>query len=147
MAAIYFYNHFNSELTKATWHPSTSPDIRVNLYSAFTFTASHTTKTQAETGATQLPTANGYTQNAKVVSGWAMNVLATTGLTITSDAVIWYPTSGQSIEARYALFYANAVTGQKPLFVLDNGSPVSISAPLPFVVAPPESGWATLNFV
>lgn len=90
---------------------------KVNLYSAFTLDTTATTKTAAETGATQLSTANGYTQNDKAL---ASVVVTKTGNDAAFDAadVTWTATSG-AIEAIGALIYNDTDSLDPPLAYID----------------------------
>ena len=143
------FNPYNSVLLSAAsglYVPFNTSDLRINLYTAFTFNPAHTTKTQAETGATQVATGNGYTQNSKVVANPAFISYATSGLAFKSDAIIWYPGTGETLTARYGLLYFNGLQDKPPLALIDFGQSTSVQAPQPFIIAPPADGWATANW-
>lgn len=90
---------------------------KVNLYSAFTLDTTATTKTAAETGGTQLSTANGYTQNDKTLASVVVNK---TGNDAAFDAadVTWTASSG-SIAALGALIYNDTDTNDPPVAYID----------------------------
>lgn len=92
---------------------------KINLYSAFTFDAAAITKAVAETGATQLPTANGYTQNTKALEN---AVVWQNGNDAAFDAndVVWTATGGP-IAAIGALIYNDTDTNDPPLAWIDFG--------------------------
>jgi hypothetical protein len=68
---------------------------KVNLYSVLPFIPAATTKAAAEVGATQLPTANGYTQNSKVIEGLVATIIATNGCKLDGEDVIWTASGGE----------------------------------------------------
>jgi hypothetical protein len=143
---IYPYNHLLSEAWAGSWRASATPDFRVNLYTAFTFNATHTTKAAAETGATQVATGSGYTQDAKTLANVTVLAYQTTGIVFNTDPIIWYPPSSTTLTARHALVYANGTTGNKPFMYIDFGESKSAASPLPFIIAPAPGGWFTLNW-
>ena len=143
---LFPYNHLISEAWQGTWRASATPDFRINLYTSFTFNGTHTTKSAAETGATQVATGAGYTQNAKTISNAVLSTYSTTGIVFSSDPIIWYPPTSTTLTARYALIYANGTTGQKPFLFIDFGESKSAVSPLPFVITPAPGGWFTHNW-
>lgn len=90
---------------------------KVNLYSAFTLDTTATTKAAAESGNTQLSTANGYTQNDKTLGSVTVTK---TGNDAAFDAadVSWTASSG-SIEAVGALIYNDTDADDPPLAYID----------------------------
>lgn len=92
---------------------------KVNLYTAFTFDATATTKAAAETGATQVATNFGYTQDAKLLTSVAVTQ---TGNDAAFDAadVTWTATGGQ-IAAAHALVYNDTDTDDPPLLYINFG--------------------------
>jgi hypothetical protein len=141
------YNHLLEETWLGTWRPAATPDFRVNLYTGFTFNPANTTKSAAETGATQVANGAGYTQNAKTLSNVMATRYSTTGFVLNLDPVIWYPPSGTTLTARYAMFYANGTTGQKPFMFLNFGETQSIASPLQFIISPASGGWLSANWI
>ena len=141
------YNHLLREAWLGTWRPDANPDFRVNLYTSFTFNPAHTTKSAAETGATQVATGAGYTQNAKTLSNVTATIYLTTGFIVTFDPIIWYPPSSTTLTARYALFYANGTTGQKPFMFLDFGQSESAVSPQPLIISTAANGCLSANWI
>jgi hypothetical protein len=137
----YRYDHVIAEAWAGTWRLSATPDFRVNLYTSFTFNGTHTTKSAAETGATQVATGAGYTQNAKTLDAVTFAPYNTTGIAFKSNPVLWYPPSGTTLTARHALIYANGTTGAKPFLYIDFGQSISALSPQPLIIASPDSGW------
>lgn len=95
---------------------------RINLYSAFTFNAAATTKAAAESGATQLATANGYTQNDKPLSGVVVELVTTNDARFDASDVYWIASGGNIGPARYALVYNDTDTDDPPVLALDFGA-------------------------
>lgn len=91
---------------------------KINLYSTLSFDATATTKAAAESGATQLSTANGYTQNAKTLSNLVVTIAGTNGVKLDADDVTW-TASGGAITASKALIYNDTDTDDPPLFYID----------------------------
>lgn len=92
---------------------------KVNLYSAFTLDTTATTKAAAETGGTQLSTANGYTQNSKTLTGVTVTKTGNDAA-FDADDVSW-TASGAAIEAIGALVYNDTDTNDPPLAYIDFG--------------------------
>ena len=90
---------------------------KVNLYSAFTLDTTATTKAAAESGATQLSTANGYTQNDKALTGVAVTKTGNDAA-FEADDVTW-TASGGDIEAIGALIYNDTDADDPPLAYID----------------------------
>lgn len=89
------------------------------LNSSHAFNAAHTQL--SDVTANQLATANGYTQNAKALSGIS---LTQSGGTVTFDAsdVSW-TAAGGDITASYAVVYDDDTTGDLLLFNLSFSAP------------------------
>lgn len=117
------YDHTLTKIANGTFLPS--HDYVVNLYSAFTFSASATTKVAAETGATQLTTQYGYTQDSKIISGWTVTQSGNDVVIDASD-VVW-TVSTAILTASSALIYNSSVTDSPPLLWVNFGE--SISSP------------------
>lgn len=92
---------------------------KVNLYSAFDFDPADTTKTAAETGATQLSTANGYTQNDKTLASVAITQVSN-GAKFDAADVTWTATGGP-IAASGAMVYNDTDTDDSPVAYIDFG--------------------------
>jgi hypothetical protein len=90
----------------------------LNLYSTLPMNADATTKAEAEVGATQIATANGYTQNAKVVAGLDVSVVDTSAAMLDGTDVTW-TASGGSISAGFALLFNNSDTDDPPVLHYD----------------------------
>ena len=136
------YNHTRLRIISSL--VPTSNNYRCTLYSAFTFDATATTKAGAESGATQLATANGYTQNAQVITGMNYAVQATDGARLSCDNIIWIANGG-SIAASDALIYNNTQSGAPPLFHIDFGETLTALDGEPFAIAINANG--LMNFL
>jgi hypothetical protein len=115
---ISLFNTTTRKFADGTFSPSVT--YKINLYSAFTFDATATTKTAAESGATQLTTANGYTQNSKTLANVATSTATTNDAIFDADDVTW-TASGGSIAATKALIYADSLTNKDPVAFIDFG--------------------------
>lgn len=111
----------------------------INLYSALPANATATTKTAAESGATQLTTANGYTQNTKALTNVAISTITTNDSTFTFDPVTW-DASGGSIAASHALIYDDTKTNDPPVARIDFGGTVTAVDGTQFRITPDASG-------
>lgn len=96
----------------------TGDTYKIALYSTLTFNATATTKAAAESGATQIATANGYTQNAKTLSGISIDIAGSNGVKVDFDDVVW-TASGGAITASKALVYNDTDADDPPLFYID----------------------------
>ena len=88
------------------------------MYSTFSFDAADTTKTDAESGGTQLSTANGYTQDSKTLANVAVTTVTTNDAKFDADDVTW-TASGGSIAAMGALIYDDTDTNDPPVAWID----------------------------
>jgi hypothetical protein len=137
MTLVNVYDHTrlrfanNANAATDTW--------RVNLYSAFTFIPAATTRAAAEVGATQLTTANGYTQNTMTLTGVATVQLGTNGASFTCSNVIWIATGG-SIAASHAMIYNNSDANSPPLMHIDFEGTVTATSGQPFAIAIDPNG-------
>jgi hypothetical protein len=116
MATITLYDHTAQRF--ASGANVVADTYKINLYTAFTFTAADTTKAAAETGATQVATANGYTQDTKALANVAIAVATTNDATFDADNVTWNA-SGGSITASYALIYNDTDADDPPVAYID----------------------------
>lgn len=140
---VTFYDHTTRKIQAGEFPASDS--YVVNLYSVLPANVTATTKTAAESGATQLATANGYTQNAKVLTGVAINTVTTNDSAFTFSAVNWDAT-GSGIAADYALIYSDTQTNDPPLARIDFGGTVTAAAGTQFRITPNAGGFITVNY-
>ena len=115
---------------------------KINLYSAFTFSAAATTKAAAESGATQLSSANGYTQDAKTLASVTINVASTNGAAFDFADVQWDATGGD-LAATDALIYNDTDTDDPPLFHIDFGETITAVSGTPLIIRPNAAGLMT----
>lgn len=113
---ISLYNHTAAKFADGSF--AVGDTYKVNLYSAFSFDAADTTKTDAESGGTQLSTANGYTQNSKTLANVAVTTVTTNDAKFDADDVTWTASSG-SIAAMGALIYNDTDTNDPPVAWID----------------------------
>lgn len=113
---ISLYNHTAAKFADGSF--AVGDTYKVNLYTTLTFDATATTKTAAETGATQVATANGYTQNDKALTGLAVTTVTTNDAKLDADDVTW-TASGGSITASKALIYNDTDTNDPPVAYID----------------------------
>ena len=106
----------------------------VNLYTVLPANVTATTKAAAESGATQLITANGYTQNAKVLAGVAVTTVTTDDAKFDADDVSW-TASGGSLVANYALVYNNTDTDDPPVFRVDFDGTITAADTITLVIS------------
>ena len=111
----------------------------INLYTALPANVTATTKTAAESGATQLSTANGYTQNTKALTGVSIATITTNDSTFTFDPVTW-DASGGSIAASHALIYDDTKTNDPPVARIDFDGTVTAVNGTQFRITPDASG-------
>lgn|GEM_PF-2044545 len=111
----------------------------INLYTALPANATATTKTAAESGATQLSTANGYTQNTKALTNVSIATITTNDSTFTFDPVTW-DASGGSIAASHALIYDDTKTNDPPVARIDFDGTVTAVNGTQFRITPDASG-------
>lgn len=110
----------------------------INIYTAATFDATATTKTAAESGATQVATANGYTQNAKNLSGVTITTVTTNDAMFDAADVTW-AASGGSIAGAYAIVF-NATDSNAPVAFIDFGGTQTAGDGTDFLIAWNASG-------
>lgn len=113
----------------------------IKLYSAFTFTSSDTTVAAVDGAATQLSTANGYTQDAKVLANAAVTTFNTDDVKFDADDPSWTASGGDIGPATYAMIHS--VTGQEPLFYIDFGEAKTANTGTPFIVTFDANGIMT----
>lgn len=140
--SITVYNHTKSRFLSGA--NAVSDTYRVNLYTALPANLTATTKTGAETGATQLATANGYTQNTMTLSGVAVTITTTDDATFDAADVSWTATGG-SIAAGFAMVYNDTDTDDPPVFRIDFDGTVTATVGIPLVLGWNASGIFTLS--
>jgi len=140
--SVNLYNH--TRLRFANGANAASDTYKINLYSAFTFNATATTKAGAESGATQLSTANGYTQNDKTLASVTIAVANTNGAAFDFADVEW-TASGGSIAASHALIYNDTDADDPPVAHINFGGTITAAAGVPFIIRPAAAGLITFS--
>jgi len=138
------YDHTAARLLSGA--DAVGDSYKINLYTSLPLNATATTKAAAESGATQVATANGYTQDTKTLSGVAVTTVTTNDAKFDADDVTW-TASGGSIAAAYAMIYNDTDTDDPPMFRIDFGATVTAPDGVPFVIIWNASGIATLTVV
>lgn len=112
-----FYNNFTNDLMNGV-HDMDTDDLRaVLLTSSYTPDPAHATLANLTN---QLSTGNGYTQNAKSLTGKSLST--TTGNTTWDfDDIVWAASGGQIGPARYLAIY-NSSKSNKLLCYVDFGA-------------------------
>lgn len=113
---ISLYNHTAAKFADGSF--AVGDTYKVNLYTTLTFDATATTKAAAESGATQVATANGYTQDDKALAGLAVTTVTTNDAKLDADDVTW-TASGGSIAASKALVYNDTDANDPPVAYID----------------------------
>ena len=140
---VSLYNHTTAKFADGTFLASNT--YKINLYSVFVHDATATTKAGAESGATQLTSANGYTQNDKTTA-------CTVSTVTTNDAkwdladVTWSATPGNIGPARYALVYNDSVTDDPPVFSIDFGEDKTANGGTDFKITWHTDGVLTFTY-
>lgn len=119
---------------------------KVNLYSVFDFDATDTTKALAEGGATQLSTANGYTQDAKELSNLLVTTVTTNDSKLDADDVSWTASGGDIGPASFALVYNDTDADDPPVFCIDFGEAKIANTGTPFNIVFHANGIMTLTY-
>ncbi len=140
--SITVYNHTKSRFLSGA--NSSSDTYRVNLYTVLPANLTATTKTAAESGATQLSTANGYTQNTMALTGVSVTITTTDDATFAASNVSWTATGG-SIAAAFAMVYNDTDTDDPPVFRVDFDGTVTATVGIPLVIGWNASGIFTLT--
>jgi hypothetical protein len=125
------YNHTAARIRSGS--NGVGDTYKVNLYSVLPFLPAATTKAAAEVGATQLPTANGYTQDSMTLTGSAVVTVSTNGANWTVDDVTWNA-SGGDLVASFAMLYNDSDSDDPPMYHLDFGGPITALDGSPFVI-------------
>lgn len=117
---VTLYDHTAAKFADGSFAATDS--YKINLYSAFTFTASDATKAAAETGATQLATNFGYTQDSKPLNAVAVTTVTTNDAKFDADDVVWTASGGDIGPAQYAMVYNDTDTNDPPVLYIDFGA-------------------------
>jgi hypothetical protein len=139
-ATINLYNHTRKRFLSG--ENLEGDTYKVNLYTSLPTNYTATTKAEAEVGATQISTANGYIQDDMVLTGIINTIVSTSNGKFDADDVIWTPTGG-SIEADYGMVWNE--TDDAPLLRLVFSSTVTAPDGIPFVIGWDPSGIFTLS--
>ena len=129
MATVTIYNHTRARFLSGENSPS--DEYRINLYSALPANLTATNKFDAEASATQIGTANGYTQDDMIATGLNVTVANTDEGMLDGDDVIWTATGG-SIAANFAMLRNE--TDDAPVLRIDFGGTVTATAGIDFVI-------------
>lgn len=116
---ISLYNHTTAKILDGSF--AVGDTYKVTLYSAFSFDATDTTKTTAESGGTQLSTANGYTQDSKTLANVAVTTVTTNDAKFDADDVTWTASGGSIGPAVGALIYNDTDANDPPVAYVDFG--------------------------
>jgi hypothetical protein len=135
--SITIYNHTRARFLSGA--NLATDEYIVNLYTVLPANLTATTKSAAESWATQLSTANGYTQDAKVLSGVTITTVTTDDAMFDADDVSWTATGG-SLEGNFAMVYNNTDTDDPPVFRVDFDGAVTAAAGIPLVISWNASG-------
>lgn len=142
--SVTFYNHTPKRILAGEF-PVTDTYL-VNLYTALPTNATATTKAAAESGATQLSTANGYTQNAKTIAGFTTTIVSTNKGKLTFDNIEWDATDS-GISASHALICDDTQTNDPPYARIDFGGTVTAAAGTKFRIAPNADGFIVAEVI
>lgn len=116
-----------------------SDEYRVNLYTVLPAIPAANTKAAAEAGATQVATAFGYTQNAKIITGLAATIISVEHAMIDAPDTVWSAVGG-NIVANFAMMWNNTDTDGPPVLRMDFGGPVTALDTNPFTIVWPADG-------
>lgn len=141
---ITLYDHTVSRF--ASGANAVGDTYKINLYSAFSFDATDTTKALAEGGATQLTTANGYTQDAKTLANVAVSVVSTNDAKFDADDVSWTASGGDIGPASYAMIYNDTDTDDPPLAYIAFGEAKTANTGTPFNITWDAAGIITFTY-
>jgi hypothetical protein len=131
MTILTVYNHTTRLIRSGLVTPSST--LICNLYSVLPANATATTKTAAESGATQIATANGYTQNTKTITGLATTTVTTNDAQFAGAQILWTASDG-SIAAAFAMIYVDSLTDDPPLYRYDFEGTITAPNGIPFVI-------------
>jgi hypothetical protein len=138
------YNHTLSRFQSGA--NAVGDTYKINLYSVFVFDATATTKAGAEAGATQLSTANGYTQNDKALADVAVSIVTTNDSKFDATDPSWTASGGDIGPASYALIYNDTDVDDPPLCCIDFGEAKTANTGTPFTIIFNAAGIMTLTY-
>jgi len=141
---VSLYNHTTARFADGS--NAVGDTYTINLYSAFTFDATATTKTAAESGATQLTTANGYTQNAKNLASVAVTTVTTNDAKFSAADVTWTASGGDIGPARYAMIFNDTDANDPPVLYIDFGANSTANTGTDFKITWNASGIITFTY-
>lgn len=141
---VSLYNHTTKRFADGS--NAVGDTYTINLYSAFTHDATATTKTAAESGATQLSTAYGYTQNAKNLANVVVTTVTTNDAMFDADDVTWSASGGDIGPARYALLYNSTDANGPPVLSIDFGENKTANSGTDFKITWNASGIVTFTY-
>lgn len=141
---ITLYNHTVSRF--ASGANAVGDTYKINLYSVFDFDAADTTKALAEGGATQLSTANGYTQDDKALSDVAVSVVTTNDAKFDATDVSWTASGGDIGPASYALIYNDTDADDPPVAYIAFGEAKTANTGTPFNITWDAAGIVTFTY-
>lgn len=116
---ISLYNHTAQKFADGSF--AVGDTYKINLYSAFSFDATDTTKALAESGGTQLATNYGYTQDNKVIASVAVNITTTNDATFDAADITWTAAGGDIGPAVGALMFNDTDANDPPVAYIDFG--------------------------
>lgn len=131
MALLTVYNHTTRLIRAGLVTPSST--LIINLYSVLPVNATATTKAAAESGATQIATANGYVRDAKTITGLAATTVTTNDAQFAGTQILW-TASGGNIAAAFAMIYCDSLTDDPPLYRYDFEGTITAPNGIPFVI-------------
>ena len=134
------YNHTSARTQSGA--NAVGDEYRINLYTVLPFVAAATTKAAAEAGATQVATANGYTQDAKIVASLAVAIITTNDSNLDAPDVIW-TAAGGSIVADFAMMWNQ--TDDAPYLHFDFDGTITALDTDPFSIIWNAGGISTLT--
>lgn len=126
------YNHTAKYFADSTFAPTDT--YIINLYSVFDFDPSDTTKSAAETGATQLPSLYGYTQDTKTLASVAVSATGSPANDAKFDAadISWTASGGAIGPASYAVIFNTTATDDPPVLIINFGEAKQADSGTPF---------------
>lgn len=144
MATATLYNHTVSRFINGL--NASTDTYKINLYSDFAFDAADTTKAAAETGGTQLSTANGYTQNDKTLGSVTLALVTTNDGAFDAADVSWTASGGAIGPASYAMIYNDTDADAPPLVYIDLEGAKTADAGTPFNITFNASGIVLFSY-
>lgn len=141
---ITLYNHTVSRF--ASGANAVSDTYKINLYSVFDFDAADTTKALAEGGATQLSTANDYTQDMKELVDVTVSVVTTNDAKFDAADVSWTASGGDIGPASYAMIYNDTDADDPPVAYIAFGEAKTANTGTPFNITWDAAGIVTFTY-